>query len=53
MTSIEPYFTFNNIILYKGDCLEIMPQLNIKFDCCITDLPYGTVACKWDTIIPF
>ena len=30
-----------------------MPKLNIKFDCCITDLPYGTTACKWDSIIPF
>ena len=22
-------------------------------DCIITDLPYGTTQCKWDTIIPF
>ena len=42
-----------DITLYKGDCLEIMPKLNIKFDCCITDPPYGTTACKWDSVIPF
>ena len=37
-----------------GDCLEIMPQLPDKyFDMILCDLPYGTTACKWDTIIPF
>ena len=30
-----------------------MSQLDIKFDCCITDPPYGTTACKWDSVIPF
>jgi len=24
-----------------------------RVDCIICDLPYGTTACKWDTIIPF
>ena len=41
--------------LYQGDCLSIMDDLinsNIKFDAIITDPPYGTTACKWDTIIP-
>ena len=39
--------------LYKGDCLEIMPQLEAgSVDAIITDLPYGTTACEWDTIIP-
>lgn len=39
---------------HLGDCLEIMkliPDNSIDFIC--TDLPYGTTACKWDTIIPF
>ena len=26
---------------------------NIKVDLILTDPPYGTTACKWDTIIPF
>ena len=26
---------------------------NVKFDLILTDLPYGTTQCKWDTIIPF
>jgi len=44
----------NNIKLYLGDCLEVMPTLEDKsVDMILCDLPYGTTACKWDTIIPF
>lgn len=42
--------------LYNGDCLEIMDKLiedGIVVDAIITDPPYGTTACKWDSIIPF
>ena len=42
------------IQLYKGDCLEVMKQIPDKsVDMILCDLPYGTTACKWDTIIPF
>jgi len=42
------------IQLFHGDCLDIMPTLPAQsVDAIITDLPYGTTACKWDTIIPF
>ncbi len=45
---IEP----NNI--YLGDCLELMKYIPDKsIDMILCDLPYGTTACKWDTIIPF
>lgn len=38
--------------LYKGDCLEIMPQLEAgSVDAIITDLPYGTTDCEWDSVI--
>lgn len=41
-------------MLWKGDCLEIMPQIESKsIDMILCDLPYGTTACKWDTVIPF
>ena len=41
-------------MIYEGDCLEIMPTLPDKsIDMILCDLPYGTTACKWDTIIPF
>jgi site-specific DNA-methyltransferase (adenine-specific) len=40
--------------LYHGNCLTIMPTLADKsIDLILCDLPYGTTACKWDTIIPF
>lgn len=41
--------------LYNGDCLEVMDKLikkGIKVDAIITDPPYGTTACKWDSVIP-
>ena len=43
-----------DIELWQGDCLELMNNIPDKsVDCIITDLPYGTTQCKWDTIIPF
>lgn len=42
--------------LYNDDCLKVMEQLiqdGVKVDAIITDIPYGTTACSWDTIIPF
>lgn len=50
---MEPYYKDENGILYCGDCLEIMPELNITVDAVITDPPYGTTKCKWDSVIPF
>ena len=39
--------------LIKGDCLERMQDIeNGSIDAIITDPPYGTTACKWDSIIP-
>lgn len=40
--------------LYQGDCLEKMKNISDKsIDMILCDLPYGTTACKWDTVIPF
>jgi len=37
-----------------GDCLELLPEITDKsIDMILTDLPYGTTACKWDVVIPF
>ncbi len=39
--------------LILGDCLEEMPKLqDNSIDLILTDPPYGTTACKWDSIIP-
>lgn len=40
--------------LYNADCLDILPTLNPQsVDAVICDPPYGTTACKWDSVIPF
>jgi site-specific DNA-methyltransferase (adenine-specific) len=42
------------IELYKGDCLELMKTIESgSVDAIITDPPYGTTACKWDSVINF
>lgn len=42
-----------NMNLYHGDCLEVLPTLPpASVEAIITDLPYGTTACEWDSIIP-
>ncbi len=42
--------------LYNGDCLDTMDLLieqGVRVDAVICDPPYGTTACKWDSVIPF
>jgi len=42
------------IDLKLGDCLEVMKTIQDKsIDAIITDPPYGTTACKWDSVIDF
>lgn len=47
----------NSTLLNKvtqGDCLEVMREIADKsVDMILCDLPYGTTACKWDSVIPF
>jgi len=41
------------IELIQGDCLEKMKDIpDGSIDLVLTDPPYGTTACKWDSIIP-
>ena len=41
-------------MLYHGDCLEEMNKIpDGSVDLVLTDPPYGTTACKWDSVIPF
>lgn len=43
-----------NVQLLQGDCLELMKNIPDKsIDMILCDLPYGTTACKWDSVIPF
>jgi len=39
--------------LMKGDCLERMEEIESgSVDMVLADPPYGTTACKWDSVIP-
>jgi len=41
------------INLMNGDCLDLMKTIpDGSVDMILTDPPYGTTACKWDSIIP-
>ena len=38
--------------IHLGDCLELMPSIPSKsIDMILCDLPYGTTACEWDSVI--
>jgi site-specific DNA-methyltransferase (adenine-specific) len=51
---MKPYYESDAVTLWQGDCLEVMPLLEpASFDAIITDVPYGTTACAWDSPIPF
>jgi site-specific DNA-methyltransferase (adenine-specific) len=51
---MKPYFEAKGITLYQADCLEAMRLIpDASIDACITDPPYGTTACSWDSVIPF
>lgn len=40
--------------LHHGDCLEVMRTMeDNSIDAIVTDPPFGTTACKWDSVIPF
>ena len=52
---MEVKYKLNNseIKLYNGDCLKLMKDIPDKsIDMILCDLPYGTTACKWDSVIP-
>jgi len=40
--------------LLHGDCLELMKTIpDNSIDMVLTDPPYGTTACKWDSVVDF
>ena len=42
------------IKLIKKECIEAISEIeDNSIDAVITDPPYGTTACKWDSVIPF
>jgi site-specific DNA-methyltransferase (adenine-specific) len=46
---MKPYYQDEYVTLYCGDCLEVMPTLDVTFDACITDPPYEYIqSLEWD-----
>lgn len=44
--------TTDKLKLYNADCFDIFPSIeNESIDLIICDLPYGTTACKWDSML--
>ena len=40
-------------IFVNADCFDVFPFIEDKsIDAIIADLPYGTTACKWDSVLP-
>lgn len=51
---MNSYYSEKGITLFQADCLEAMRLIpDASIDACITDPPYGTTACSWDSVIPF
>ncbi len=45
---------FNLGRFYNADCFDVFKEIpDGCVDMVLCDLPYGTTACKWDTVIPF
>ena len=50
----EKEWLYCPVKLHNGDCLELMKNIpGGSIDMILCDLPYGTTACKWDSVIPF
>ena len=49
---MKPYYQDDWVTIYHGDCNEILPTIG-KVDLVLTDPPYGTTNCSWDSVIPF
>jgi site-specific DNA-methyltransferase (adenine-specific) len=44
----EPYYADETVTLYRGDCREILPALDLRADCILTDPPYESTSLAWD-----
>lgn len=50
---MNPYYQRDGVTIYHGDCLEIMPQLEQKFDLILTDPPWPNLTAGMNTTDPF
>lgn len=52
MGSVAPFYDSDDVTLYHGDCLDLMPLLDERFDMILADPPYGTTRNDWDRELP-
>jgi site-specific DNA-methyltransferase (adenine-specific) len=46
-------YTTEKVSLWLNDCFKVFPEIRDKsVDMILADLPYGTTACAWDSILP-
>lgn len=49
---MKTYYESKHGVLYCGNCLEIMKEIEERVDFICCDLPYGTTQNSWDSVIP-
>lgn len=45
---MTPYYEDESVVLYIGDCKELLPVLGLAVDAVVTDPPYGETNLAWD-----
>jgi site-specific DNA-methyltransferase (adenine-specific) len=45
---MTPYYADEQVMLYLGDCREVLPALGVTADCAVADPPYGETSLPWD-----
>jgi len=45
---MTPYYEQDGITIYHGDCREVVPAINRRFDAVIADVPYNQTSLTWD-----
>lgn len=49
---VTSFYSRDGITIHIGDCLSVLPGITDQVAMILTDLPFGTTACAWDSIIP-
>lgn len=45
---MTPYYADDTVTLYLGDMRDMLPALGGRYDCAVTDPPYGETSLEWD-----
>lgn len=45
---MTPFYERDGIVIYRGDCREVLPSLELQADCAVADPPYSQTSLEWD-----